>query len=279
MENLPSAAELSAETSLGQSSTSRSQTATPGSSASSEMSDWDDPTAEGDFVVQERWNVSEDEILNTIAAHFLSETFLSEYQRTDSLDDSTSEYESEYEYEPAFEVNDYVRIQGQSTSQWAEKNPMGTYWSKKAYMVIEVRMGHQSLKPATEAAESGSDLDEDPGRSQSREHPATFVGDGTENAAAGPSGTIQNSLTSERKQELDSRVWYYRLDMSHDRNEHPFAQAMWWAEGQLTYDAEACSDLGDEGGEAEDEEMEDTPAAEDDTKQQSEVVTADFPLR
>lgn len=244
----------------------RPQILTPDSSASIEMSDWAEPGEPGevDFSLNKRWNASEDAIVDALASHFIGAS--AEYYERYKCHPPGSEAESiweEYEYETAFDVGHYVRIKGQINSQWAEKDGMGTYWSKKAYRVVEIRMAHEPLKPSEDTAESGSDeieayndedeeytgedeeyTDEDEectGKdeeyqgegevytsSQAGEYAARCGGDGDgdTNRTRGLMRDTQKPLTAEMKAELETRVWYYRLDMFTDNTEHPLTEAM-----------------------------------------------------
>lgn len=243
----------------------------PDSSASTDISGWPEPgnPVEEDFSSNKCWNASEDTILGTLA--FFSLGGPSQSSQYDDRYDIESIWE-DYEYETAFAVGDYVRIQGQRNSQWAENDGMGTYWSKKAYRVVEIRMAHESLKPTVDAAESGSD--------EGEEYTSE---DGEYNdAKRGLMGDTQQPLTAEMKVILGTRVWYYRLDMSTDNTAHPLAEAMWWAEDQLVFDAEANSvgddqEMEDDSG-VEDQEMYDDPGVEDD-KQSGLAAMADLSLQ
>lgn len=131
----------------------------------------------------------------------------------------------EYEYDAAFAIDDCVRIEGEEDDEWAEDDGMNSYWSKTVYRVLEMRMGPEA-----------SDLPDD-------DQDGIYD---TEQDAAGDDSleTAQEVLTAEGKIQLDARTWYYKVsDMSSDKtgDQDPLADEMWWAEGQLVFDADATS--------------------------------------
>ncbi|KAK5048956.1 hypothetical protein LTR84_005378 [Exophiala bonariae] len=202
------AAQGEAELSSAPSSIHRSQIMTPSSSTAITMSDWsgdDSPSpTESEFHVPERWNAPEDDIRSFLASYYQNED-----ASQNDVNDGLS-VDNFYEYEPAFKKGDYVRILGQQDSKLAEKNTMGSYWSKMPYQITASRMGHEYL-----------DFDEDEDK-RSEE----YYDNGNQINSIRNAEWLKGRAQSEIEKLLDEDMWYYRLYMS-GSTEFPVADAMW----------------------------------------------------
>ncbi|KAK5048955.1 hypothetical protein LTR84_005377 [Exophiala bonariae] len=211
---------------------------TPSPTASIAASDWSDPDSpvEGAFHVNEGWHASEDTVWRTLARHFRDSWWNWSDSNDNWLDDSTP---GDYKYEPAFSIDACVRIQGQENSKWAKKDGSGRYWSKKLYRVADLRCTADVLGQGFCSVGQSSDDHEDEYSEDSDDEMQDGQRNRKHDARNTPSYCAKGSSP-------DTKFWYYKLDMSSEDNEHPLADATWWAEDQLVLDTEADWDHEDQ---------------------------------